>query len=78
MRADAPVIAALMAVVAAHGRWATIEAIEDCDWFYILGVRMRNSNEARAVADAEGPFTEVLHERETSLVARRPGPPDGG
>jgi transposase len=44
----------------------TIEAIEERDWFYILGVRMRSSNEARAVVDAEGPFTEVSPERETS------------
>ena len=44
----------------------TIDAIEDRDWFYILGVRMRSSNEARAVVDAEGAFTEVFPERETS------------
>lgn len=44
----------------------TIDAITDRDWFYILGVRMRSSNEARAVVDAAGPFTEVFPERETS------------
>lgn len=44
----------------------TIDAIEDREWFYILGVRMRSSHEARAVVDAEGPFTEVFPERETS------------
>jgi hypothetical protein len=44
----------------------TIEAIEDRDWFYILGVRMRSSNKARAVVEAEGPFREVFPERETS------------
>jgi len=44
----------------------TIEAITERDWFYILGVRMRSSNEARAVVDAAGSFTEVFPERETS------------
>jgi transposase len=44
----------------------TIDAIEDRDWFYILGVRMRSSNEARAVVAAGGRFTEVFPERETS------------
>ena len=44
----------------------TIAAIEDRDWFYILGVRMRSSNEARAVVDARGRFTEVFPERETT------------
>ena len=44
----------------------TIDAIEDREWFYILGVRMRSSNEARAVVDADGPFTEIFPERETS------------
>ena len=44
----------------------TIDAIEDREWFYILGVRMRSSNEARAVVDAEGSFTEIFPERETS------------
>ena len=45
---------------------ATIDAIEDRDWFFILGVRMRSSHEARAVVDAAGSFTEVFPERETS------------
>ena len=44
----------------------TIEAIEDREWFYILGVRMRSSTEAQAVVDADGTFTEVFPERETS------------
>ncbi len=44
----------------------TIEAIEDRDWFYILGVRMRSSNEARAVVETDGRFREVFPERETS------------
>ena len=44
----------------------TIDAIEDRDWFYILGVRMRSSNEARAVVEAGGRFREVFPERETS------------
>lgn len=44
----------------------TIEAIEDRDWFYILGVRMRSSNDARAVVDTKGRFREVFPERETS------------
>ncbi len=43
----------------------TIEAIEDRDWFYILGVRMRSSHEARAVVEAGGTFREVFPERET-------------
>jgi len=44
----------------------TIEAIEDREWFYILGVRMRSSNEARAVMATHGRFHEVFPERETS------------
>lgn len=44
----------------------TIEAIEDRAWFYILGVRMRSSNEARAVLETDGRFHEVFPERETS------------
>ena len=44
----------------------TIEAIEDRDWFYVLGVRMRSSNEARAVVDTGGRFTEVFPERDSS------------
>jgi transposase len=44
----------------------TIEAIQDRDWFYILGVRMRSSNAARAVVETEGRFREVFPERETS------------
>jgi hypothetical protein len=44
----------------------TIEAIEDRDWFYILGARMRSSNEARAVVKAGGTFKEVFPERKTS------------
>jgi len=42
---------------------ATIEAIEDRGWFYILGVRMRSSNEAQAVVDADGRFTTVFPPR---------------
>lgn len=44
----------------------TIEAIEDRDWFYILGARMRSSNDARAVVETEGRYREVFPERETS------------
>jgi transposase len=44
----------------------TIEAIEDRDWFYILGARMRSAHEARAVVDTRGAFREVFPERETS------------
>jgi transposase len=44
----------------------TIAAIEDREWFYILGVRMRSSNDARAVVESEGRFREVFPERETS------------
>ena len=44
----------------------TIEAIEEREWFYILGVRMRSSNEARAVVETDGRFHEVFPERETS------------
>jgi hypothetical protein len=41
----------------------TIAAIEDRGWFYILGVRMRSSAEARAVVDADGLFTTVFPAR---------------
>ncbi len=44
----------------------TIAAIEDRGWFYILGVRMRSSTDARAVVETDGPFHEVFPERETS------------
>lgn len=44
----------------------TIASIEDRGWFYILGVRMRSSNEARAVVDAEGRFTTVFPRRKTT------------
>jgi transposase len=42
---------------------ATIEAIEDRGWFYILGVRMRSSTEAQAVVDADGRSTTVFSRR---------------
>jgi transposase len=42
---------------------ATIEAIEDRGWFYVLGVRMRSSTEAQAVVDADGRFTTVFSRR---------------
>jgi transposase len=45
---------------------ATIAAIEDRGWDYILGVRMRSSNEARAVVDTHGRFQEVFPERDAS------------
>jgi hypothetical protein len=45
---------------------ATVAAIEDRNWSYILGVRMRSSNEARAVVATEGAFEEVFPERETT------------
>lgn len=44
----------------------TIEALEDREWCYILGVRLRSSNEARAVLETGGRFHEVFPERETS------------
>jgi transposase len=55
-------------LVAAQGMISqeTIEAIEDRDWLYVLGVRMRSSNEARAVVEAEGILTEVFPERKSS------------
>ena len=43
----------------------TIAAIEAREWFYILGVRMRSSRDARAVLDTDGRFEEVFPERET-------------
>lgn len=42
---------------------ATIAAIEDRGWFYILGVRMRSSTEAQAVVDSGGRFTTVFPRR---------------
>jgi transposase len=44
----------------------TVAAIEARKWSYILGVRMRSSNEARAVVATEGAFEEVFPERETT------------
>jgi hypothetical protein len=44
----------------------TIAEIEDRGWFYILGVRMRSSNEAQAVVDDDGRFTTVFGARTTS------------
>jgi Transposase DDE domain len=44
----------------------TIAALEDRDWSYILGVRMRSSTEAQAVVDAGGVFTEVFPPRTAS------------
>jgi hypothetical protein len=44
----------------------TMAALEDRDWSYILGVRMRNSKEAQAVVDAGGTFTEVFPARTES------------
>ena len=41
----------------------TIAAIEEREWFYILGVRMRSSTEAQAVVDADGHFTMVFPRR---------------
>lgn len=44
----------------------TMAALEDRDWFYILGVRMRSSTEAQAVVDAGGAFTEIFPARTAS------------
>lgn len=44
----------------------TMEATEDRGWFYILGVLLRSSNEARAVVATEGRFPEVFPERQTT------------
>ncbi len=44
----------------------TIEAIDAREWFYILGVRMRSSTDARAVMETNGRFHEVFPERDTS------------
>ena len=48
---------------------ATMAAIEDRGWWYILGVRMRSSNEAEAVVTAgqpRGDFTTVFPSRKKS------------
>lgn len=44
----------------------TMAALEDRDWSYILGVRMRSSTEAQAVIGARGPFTKVFPARAES------------
>ena len=44
---------------------ATMEALEARGWFYILGVRMRNSTEAQAIAATrEGRYREVCPRRQ--------------
>ena len=45
---------------------ATMAALEDRDWSYILGVRMRSSTEAQAVVDTGGAFTDVFPARTES------------
>lgn len=44
----------------------TIAALDDREWSYILGVRMRSSTEARAVVGAKGRWTEVFPARTAS------------
>lgn len=44
----------------------TIAALDDREWSYILGVRMRSSTEARAVVGAKGRWTEVFPARMAS------------
>jgi hypothetical protein len=44
----------------------TIEALDDRQWSYILGVRMRSSNDAAAVVASKGRYREVFPERTTS------------
>jgi hypothetical protein len=41
----------------------TLAALEARGWYYILGVRMRSSTEARAVVEAAGGFEEVFPAR---------------